>query len=57
MYIIVGATVFIGRVVTQKLPAASEKVRVVSRSAQRLAPRIAKGEGRALSIPSSTKIR
>lgn len=43
MYTIVGATGFIGRVVAQKLLAAGEKVRVVSRSAERLALLIAKG--------------
>jgi uncharacterized protein YbjT (DUF2867 family) len=43
MYTIVGATGFIGRDVAQKLLAAGEKVRVVGRSGERLAPLVEKG--------------
>jgi uncharacterized protein YbjT (DUF2867 family) len=43
MYTIVGATGFIGRDVAQRLLAAGEKVRVVGRSGERLAPLVAKG--------------
>jgi uncharacterized protein YbjT (DUF2867 family) len=43
MYTIVGASGFIGRDVAQRLLAAGEKVRVVGRSGERLAPLVAKG--------------